>query len=96
VKQVSYEGEYIMKKVIIVGGGASGMIASIKAAERGYEVIIIEKNEKLGKKVFITGKGRCNVTTNKEIEEIIKNIKGNGRLRSDLFRCLKIENSPER
>ena len=67
-----------MKKVIIVGGGAAGMIASIKAAERGYEVIIVEKNEKLGKKVYITGKGRCNVTTNKEIEEIIKNIKGNG------------------
>lgn len=67
-----------MKKVIIVGGGAAGMIASIKAAERGFDVIIIEKNEKLGKKVFITGKGRCNVTTNKEIEEIIKNIKGNG------------------
>lgn len=67
-----------MKKVIVVGGGAAGMIASIKAAERGYEVIIIEKNEKLGKKVFITGKGRCNVTTSKEIEDIIKNIKGNG------------------
>jgi predicted Rossmann fold flavoprotein len=68
----------IMKKVIIIGGGAAGMIAAIKAAERGYEVIIIEKNEKLGKKVFITGKGRCNVTTSKEIEDIIKNIKGNG------------------
>ncbi|MDF2673212.1 MAG: NAD(P)/FAD-dependent oxidoreductase [Clostridiales bacterium] len=67
-----------MKKVIIIGGGAAGMIAAIKAAERGYEVIIIEKNEKLGKKVFITGKGRCNVTTSKEIEDIIKNIKGNG------------------
>lgn len=67
-----------MKKVVIVGGGAAGMIASIKAAERGNEVILIEKNEKLGKKVFITGKGRCNVTTNKEIDEIIDNIKGNG------------------
>lgn len=67
-----------MKKVIVVGGGAAGMIASIKAAERGNEVILIEKNEKLGKKVFITGKGRCNVTTNKDIEEIINNIVGNG------------------
>lgn len=67
-----------MKKVIVVGGGAAGMIASIKAAERGNEVILIEKNEKLGKKIFITGKGRCNVTTNKEIDEIISNIKGNG------------------
>lgn len=67
-----------MKKVIVVGGGAAGMIASIKAAERGNEVILIEKNEKLGKKIYITGKGRCNVTTNKEIDEIITNIKGNG------------------
>lgn len=67
-----------MKRVVIVGGGAAGMIASIKAAERGNEVIVIEKNEKLGKKVFITGKGRCNVTTNKDVEEIISNIKGNG------------------
>lgn len=66
-----------MKKVIVVGGGASGMMASIKAAQSGNEVILVEKNEKLGKKVFITGKGRCNVTTNKEIEDIIKHIPGN-------------------
>lgn len=66
-----------MKKVVVVGGGAAGMMAAIKAAERGNEVTLIEKNEKLGKKVFITGKGRCNVTTNKDIEEIIKNIPGN-------------------
>lgn len=67
-----------MKKVIVVGGGASGMMAAIKAAEKGEDVTLIEKNEKLGKKIFITGKGRCNVTTNKDIEEIIKNIPGNG------------------
>jgi predicted Rossmann fold flavoprotein len=67
-----------MKKVIVIGGGASGMMAAIKAAERGYSVTIVEKNEKLGKKLFITGKGRCNVTTSKDIEEIIENIKGNG------------------
>lgn len=67
-----------MKKVIVIGGGAAGMMAAIKAAEKGHNVTLIEKNEKLGKKVFITGKGRCNVTTNKDIEEIIKNIPGNG------------------
>ena len=67
-----------MKKVIVIGGGASGIMAAIKAAQRGHEVLLIERNEKLGKKLFITGKGRCNVTTNKEIEEIIKNIPGNG------------------
>ncbi|MBZ4662364.1 MAG: NAD(P)/FAD-dependent oxidoreductase [Caloramator sp.] len=67
-----------MKKVVVVGGGAAGMMAAIKAAQRGNRVILIEKNEKLGKKLFITGKGRCNVTSNKDIEEIIQNIPGNG------------------
>ncbi len=67
-----------MKKVVVVGGGAAGMMASIKASQRGNKVVLVEKNARLGKKVFITGKGRCNVTTNKEIDEIISNIKGNG------------------
>ncbi len=67
-----------MKKVIVVGAGPAGMMAAIKAAESGKEVILIEKNDRLGKKMFITGKGRCNVTSNKDIEEIIKNIPGNG------------------
>ena len=51
-----------MKDIIVVGGGAGGMMAAIKAAEEGNNVTLIERNEKLGKKVFITGKGRCNVT----------------------------------
>ena len=51
-----------MSKVLIVGGGAAGMFASIFAAKNGNEVHVFEKNEKLGKKLFITGKGRCNVT----------------------------------
>lgn len=51
-----------MKNVIVVGGGAAGMMAGVAALEAGHQVTIIEKNEKLGKKVFITGKGRCNVT----------------------------------
>lgn len=67
-----------MKKVIVVGAGPSGMMAAIKAAEKGHSVILIEKNEKIGKKMFITGKGRCNVTSNKDIEEIINHIPGNG------------------
>lgn len=74
-----FKGEFgFMKHVLVVGGGAAGMMAAIKASEKGYKVTLIEKNEKLGKKIFITGKGRCNVTTDKEIEEIIKNIPGNG------------------
>lgn len=51
-----------MNKVIIVGGGAAGMMAAISASKAGKKVCILEKNEKLGKKLFITGKGRCNIT----------------------------------
>ena len=51
-----------MSNVVIVGGGAAGMAAAIAAAGIGHEVHLYEKNEKLGKKVYITGKGRCNVT----------------------------------
>ena len=51
-----------MKKIIVIGGGAAGMMASIAAARNGNRVVILEENEKLGKKLFITGKGRCNLT----------------------------------
>ena len=51
-----------MKKCLIAGGGAAGMMAAITAARNGNQVILFEKNEKLGKKLFITGKGRCNFT----------------------------------
>ncbi|SKA83170.1 hypothetical protein SAMN05443428_10548 [Caloramator quimbayensis] len=68
-----------MKRVVVIGGGAAGMMAAIIAAMKGKDVTLIEKNEKLGKKLFITGKGRCNLTTDKDIEEIIKNITTNSR-----------------
>ncbi len=51
-----------MSKVFVIGGGAAGMLAAITAAKNGHKVILLEKNEKLGKKLFITGKGRCNLT----------------------------------
>ena len=51
-----------MSHVIVVGGGAAGMFAAIAAAKNGHQVTLYEKNEKLGKKIFITGKGRCNIT----------------------------------
>lgn len=51
-----------MSKVLIAGGGAAGMFAAITAARQGQEVHVYEKNEKLGKKLFITGKGRCNLS----------------------------------
>ena len=66
-----------MKKVIVVGGGASGMMAAIAAAENGAETILIEKNEKLGKKLFITGKGRCNVTNDCDPETFFNNVISN-------------------
>ncbi|MCR5721841.1 MAG: NAD(P)/FAD-dependent oxidoreductase [Lachnospiraceae bacterium] len=66
-----------MMKVLIVGGGAAGMMAAVRAGELFSDVTIIEKNEKLGKKIYITGKGRCNVTNNADIEVIFKNINRN-------------------
>ena len=51
-----------MSKVIIIGGGAAGMFAAVHASDKGHEVHLFEKNEKLGKKLYITGKGRCNIT----------------------------------
>ena len=51
-----------MSNVIVVGGGAAGMMAAVFAARNGQNVQLLEKNEKLGKKLFITGKGRCNIT----------------------------------
>lgn len=61
-------------KVIIIGGGAAGMMAAYQAAKCGNEVSLYEKNEKLGKKIFITGKGRCNVTNACEIEELLDHV----------------------
>lgn len=66
-------------KVIIIGGGAAGMIAAISASRSGKEVVLLEKNEKLGKKLYITGKGRCNVTNYSDIEDILNNIVSNSR-----------------
>ena len=63
-----------MSKVIIIGGGAAGMMAAIGAATCGHEVHIFEKNEKLGKKIYITGKGRCNVTNASDMDVLLKNI----------------------
>lgn len=66
-------------RVIVIGGGASGMMTAITAAENGAEVILLEKNDRLGKKILITGKGRCNVTTDKDTDEIIRSFVHNGK-----------------
>ena len=67
-----------MNKVIIIGGGPAGMMAAITAKENKNDVLIIEKNNQLGKKLLITGKGRCNITSSLEMEDFIKNTPGNG------------------
>lgn len=66
-----------MNKIVIVGGGAAGMMAAIHAAREGAEVTLFEKNEKLGKKLFITGKGRCNLTNACDMEDFFGNIISN-------------------
>lgn len=68
-----------MSKVLIIGGGAAGMFASIFAAMSGHEVHVFEKNEKLGKKLFITGKGRCNITNACDLEELFPAVITNSR-----------------
>ncbi len=66
-------------KIIVIGGGPAGMMAAIRAAEFGAEVTLFEKNNRLGRKLSITGKGRCNLTNAADTAEIIKNIPGNGK-----------------
>ena len=74
-----------MNRVIVVGGGAAGMFAALSAAKCGSQVVLLEKNRMLGKKVLITGKGRCNLTNNCAQSELIKNIPGNGRFLHSAF-----------
>ena len=77
-----------MSKVAVVGGGAAGMFASIFAARNGNEVHVFEKNEKLGKKLFITGKGRCNVTNAADIDTLLANVRANPKfLYSAFYGC---------
>ena len=76
-----------MTNIIVVGGGAAGLLAGIAATELGAQVMILEKMRTPGRKMLITGKGRCNITNNCEIAEIIRNLPGNGRfLNSALHR----------
>ena len=67
-----------MSKVIIIGGGPAGMMAAITAKENKNDVLIIEKNNQLGKKLLITGKGRCNITSSSDMDTFIRNTPGNG------------------
>ena len=73
-------------KVIVIGGGPAGMMSAISSAEIGNQVILIEKMQSLGRKLLITGKGRCNITSSLDMEEFIKNTPGNGMF---LHSCYK-------
>ncbi len=72
-------------KVMVAGGGAAGMMASITAARAGADVLLLEPNEKVGRKLYITGKGRCNVTNNCGREELLSSIPRNGRFLYSAF-----------
>ena len=73
-------------KVIVIGGGPAGMMAAITAAEAGNKVVLLEKMNMLGKKLLITGKGRCNITSSLPIDDFIQNTPGNGQF---LYSCFK-------
>ena len=75
----------ILKKVVVIGGGAAGMIAASTASNMGHDVILLEKNDRLGRKILITGKGRCNITNNCDIEELIENVPTNGKFLYSAF-----------
>lgn len=74
-----------MSRVIVIGGGAAGMMAAIGAAGQGHHVLLLEQNEKLGKKLFITGKGRCNVTNACEKEKFFENVVSNPKFLYSAF-----------
>lgn len=71
--------------VIVIGGGPSGMMAAITAAMNGAQVALFEKNKRLGKKLLMTGGGRCNVTNNRSVDDLIVHIPGNGRFLYSTF-----------
>ena len=73
------------KKIVVIGGGAAGMMAAICAAEQGASVTLLEPNERLGKKLNITGKGRCNVTNNADLETLLANVPKNGKFLYSAF-----------
>lgn len=96
------------KRILVVGGGAAGMMAAITAARQGAAVSLVERNERLGRKLYITGKGRCNVTNDCSPEQVLSQIpRGNRFLYSAMnrfppeetmafFRALGVELKTER
>ena len=77
-----------MARILVVGGGAAGMMASAVAAEQGHKVVLFEQNEKLGKKIYITGKGRCNLTNACGDEEFFQSVVSNEKFLYSAFYTL--------
>lgn len=76
-----------MRTIIVIGAGPAGMMAAMQAANSDNKIILLERNEKLGRKLAITGKGRCNITNSADLPEFIKNIPGNGKFLYSVFHC---------
>ncbi|MCX4326327.1 MAG: NAD(P)/FAD-dependent oxidoreductase [Lachnospiraceae bacterium] len=75
-------------KIIVIGGGAAGIMAAVAAADAGAEVLIAEKNEKIGKKLYITGKGRCNITNNSGIQNLLLHVVSNPKFLYSAFSAM--------
>ncbi|MDF2501088.1 MAG: hypothetical protein K0Q77_1802 [Anaerosporomusa subterranea] len=76
-----------MNKVVVIGGGAAGLMAAVTAAQHGAKVEVVEKMPAVGKKILVTGKGRCNITNDCDIREFIQNMPGNGQFLHSAFRA---------
>lgn len=74
-----------MSKVIVIGAGAAGMMAAVTAADAGHSVVVLEKNDRPGKKIYITGKGRCNVTNDCPPEDLLASVVSNPKFLYSAF-----------
>lgn len=74
-----------LRNIAVIGGGPAGMLAAATAAQRGHQVVLFEKNDRLGRKLRITGKGRCNITNNADVEELIANVPVHGNFLYSAF-----------
>ncbi len=83
------------KRIIVVGGGAAGMMAALSAQKAGAAVLLLEKNRNLGRKLAITGKGRCNLTNMAPIEDFLQHIPGNGRFMNSALRAFSNQDTVE-
>ena len=82
-------------KVVVVGGGPAGIMASITASQNGHEVTLVEKNAKIGRKLYITGKGRCNVTNDCDNREFIQNVVSNPKFLMSAIRAFDTTQTQE-